>query len=215
MAHALATDLGDPDLCRAAVATAVDVFGGLDLLVNNAAPSRNRAYIGAVEPSDWPVHNQVVLEAAMTLANAARPYLAKSGGSIVNISSTTAGRIAPDNCSWAYHVSKAALEQATRWLAMQFGPSGIRVNAVAPGLVDREFTAGLAANPQARAVIEATVPLGRSGQVIDVANAVAFLASPAAAYITGQVLVVDGGLSMGEVFGMASRTWQRGATPAG
>ena len=167
--------------------------------------------LGKLTDIDWDMHQQIILNAAVILADAASGHLAASGhGVMVNISSVTSSSIAVDQCSWPYHVSKAGLDQLTRWLAVRLGGLGIRVNAVAPGLVDRDAGYKLTDNPQSNAVIKAIVPLGRAGSANDIAQAVVFLSSKQSAYITGQVLTVDGGLGIAEVFGASLRAFKAG-----
>ena len=198
----IATEVG----CRSAVAQAVDALGGLDILVNNAAPGRNREMLGKIAGADWPAHEQIVLQAAVNLTDAALSHLAQNGkGAVVSVSSAVATAVALDQCSWPYHVSKAGLEQLTRWLAGRLGAHSVRVNAVAPGLVDRDFGPKLTDNAVYRDIVEKIVPLGRAGNAADIAGAVTFLCSDNALYITGQVLAVDGGLGNTEVFGAALR----------
>jgi 3-oxoacyl-[acyl-carrier protein] reductase len=201
----ITVDLTDAEATAAAVAEAVALLGGLDLLVHCAAPRRDRALLGRLEGADWAVHEQVVLRAFATLSEAALPALAASGqGAIVAVSSVVAGAVAADQAGWPYHVAKAGLDQFVRWLAVRAAPA-VRVNAVAPGLVDRATGTKLSDDATARQVIAATVPLGRAGTGNEAADAVVFLASRRASYITGQVLVVDGGLGLHEVFGAGLR----------
>lgn len=196
------TDLTSKDAAQSLVAAAVERYNQLDTIVNNAAPGRDRTMIGNLAGADWDAHADLVLKPVMALADAALPYLAKSAnGAIVNISSVTATTVMPEHCSWAYHVSKAGLEQMTRYLAVALGPKGVRVNTVAPVLVDRDEGRKLSDDETAKSVIEATAPLGRAGSARDIGEAVAFLASGRASYITGQVLTVDGGIGAREVFG--------------
>lgn len=201
-------ELDSAEGCRAAVRKARDALGGLDILVNNAAPARNRAMVGRIADADWADHESVVLRAAAAMAEAAQGDLAASGrGAIVNVSSILSTSVGIDQSSLAYHVSKAGLDQFTRWLAVRFGGAGVRVNAVAPGLVDRDVGHKLTDNPVNKKIVEAVVPLRRAGTGRDVADTVAFLASEASAYITGQVLTVDGGLGVNEVFGASLRAF--------
>jgi 3-oxoacyl-[acyl-carrier protein] reductase len=203
----LGADLGSSGDCRAAARAAVEAMGGLDILVNNAAPGRDRGMIGRIADTDWDGHESVVLRAAAAMAEAALADLAASGrGAIVNISSILSTEVGMDQSSLAYHVSKAGLDQFTRWLAVKAGP-GVRVNAVAPGLVDRDAGQKLTDNPVNKKIVEAVVPLRRAAAAAEVCAAVVFLASDAASYITGQVLRVDGGLGLHEVFGASLRAY--------
>lgn len=202
---AVVADLATRAGCGHAVREAVSQFGRLDIIVNNAAPARNRSLIGEIEGSDWDAHATIVLQAAAWLIEAAHAHLGR-GASIVNVSSATASSIAEDQCTWPYHVSKAGLDQFTRYFACRLGGEGIRVNAVAPALVDRDVGRRLSDDPAMARVIRATVPLRRAGSASDIGNAVAFLCSDAASYITGQVLTVDGGLGAREVFGAGVRS---------
>jgi 3-oxoacyl-[acyl-carrier protein] reductase len=142
------------------------------------------------------------------MADAALPDLSASGhGAIVNMSSVVASAVALDQCSWPYHVSKAGLDQFTRWLAVRCGGAGVRVNAVAPGLIDRDVSPKLTDNLVNRRIVESVVPLRRAGSAREMAEVVVFLASDAASYVTGQVLIVDGGLGLSEVFGASLRAF--------
>lgn len=209
----ITADISHENGCVAAVNKCVAELGGLDILINCAAPGRDRSMLGKLIEVDWELHHQTVLGAAVNLTNAALAHLAASGnGSVVNISSVTGAVIAVDQCSWPYHVSKAGLDQLTRWLAIRLGERGVRVNAVSPGLVDRDEGPKLTNKPEHRAIINEVVPLRRAGTGEDIANAVTFLASRQSAYITGQVLIVDGGLGINEVFGASLRAYKANAT---
>lgn len=201
-------DLASAQGCRDAVQTASAALNGLDILVNCAAPARDRAMIGRITDADWTAHEKLVLHAAAALVEAALDDLSASGhGAVVNVSSVLSGAVAVDQGGLPYHVTKAGLDQLTRWLAVRCGAMGVRVNAVAPGLVDRDIGPKLTENPAHRKVVEAVVPLRRAASAREVADAVVFLASGASSYITGQVLVVDGGLSVNEVFGASLRAF--------
>ena len=202
-------DISTVEGCRSAVNDVITSFGALDMLINNAAPGRNKAQIGRLHGPDWPAHAEVVLQATAWLAEAALPHLRKASmPAIVNISSVTATAVAPEQCSWPYHVSKAGLEQMTRYLACQFGAEGIRVNAVAPGLVDRDGGMKISDNPENRKIIEAIVPLKRAASAAEIGTIVSFLCSEDASYLTGQVLIADGGMGVRENFGASLRARQ-------
>ena len=208
VAVCVTADISQESGCLTAVRECVAALGGLDILVNCAAPGRDRSMLGKLTDVDWEVHHQTVLSAPVNLTNAALDHLAASGnGSVVNISSLTGAVIAVDQCSWPYHVSKAGLDQLTRWLAVRLGSRGVRVNAISPGLIDRDVSPKLTDKPEHRAVVNSVVPLRRVGTGQDIANAVTFLVSKQSAYITGQVLIVDGGLGINEVFGASLRAY--------
>jgi len=210
-AIAVSADIASEDGCRQAVETTIGDLDGLDILVNCAAPGRNRSMLGKLSDAAWDIHQQIVLNATVFMADAASDSLAASGrGTIVNISSVTSFSISVDHCSWPYHVSKAGLDQLTRWLAVRLGGRDIRVNSIAPGLVDREAGPKLSDNPEHDAVIKEIVPLGRAGNNQDIAQAVVFLCSKQSSYITGQVLTVDGGLAINEVFAASLKAFKSG-----
>ncbi|OGA69367.1 MAG: pteridine reductase [Betaproteobacteria bacterium RIFCSPLOWO2_12_FULL_68_20] len=173
---------------RALVGAALERFGRLDLLVNNASsffPTR----IGAIEASHWEELIGSNLRAPLFLAQEAAPHLQSSGGSIVNVVDIHAER--PLKGYVVYSIAKAGLAALTRSLALELGPA-VRVNAVAPGAIawpeDGQFENG------ERSRIVATTPLARVGSPEEVAQAVHFLAC--ARFVTGQILAVDGGRSV-------------------
>ena len=195
----ICSDIGTKEACQQIINTAVDKLGGLDILVNNAAPSRNKSKAGNITDADWDIHQNIVLNAPAILADAASKHLKMSGqGAIVNISSVLGEQIG--SISWPYHVSKAGLNHLTRWLAVRFGSEGIRVNAVSPGLVDRDEGPKLSDNLAHKALVKEVIPLGRPAKTKEIAQVVAFLCSKKSSYITGQILVVDGGGNICEGF---------------
>lgn len=181
------------------------LFDGIDVLVNSAAPSRPRhekaGELFTLE--NWDYEMNVLVKAQASLARAALPYLASTKGSIVNFSSIAGRLVTQQSC--AYHAGKGAVEQLTRYLAFQFGPMGVRVNAVAPGLVDRDSALSVSDHPERAALIRQLIPLERAATSSDIANVVIFLSTKAGSYITGQSIVTDGGLSLGEQFGVAKK----------
>jgi ketoreductase RED2 len=185
-------NVADEDACRALVAAAVDRFGRLDILVNNAATTQviPHADLDAATDEVWREIFEVNVLGTWHMTRAAVPALRASGaGSVLNVSSIAGTR--PTGSSIPYAVSKAGLNHLTLLLAKVLGPQ-IRVNAVAPGLVDTPWTASW---DVIREYVRAQAPLRRSAVPADVADAVLGLLR--ADYITGQVLTVDGGLSLG------------------
>ncbi len=185
-------DVTDPDACVKAVAAALEAFGKIDILVNNAGITRDDL-IMRMPIDDWKKVLEVNLFGAFYMIKAAiRPMLKAHAGRIVNMSSVSgqAGQMGQSN----YSSSKAGLIGLTKATAREVASRGITCNAVAPGFIVTELTTVL---PEAlQEQIKTATPLGHFGDVQDIANAVAFLASDEAAFITGQVLAVDGGLVM-------------------
>jgi NAD(P)-dependent dehydrogenase (short-subunit alcohol dehydrogenase family) len=184
-----AANVGDPDAAETCIAATVERFGPLDILVNNAATN---PYFGPLMDIDLARAEktvQVNLQAALVWTQCAwRASMAEHGGSVVNVSSV-GGFSVERGIGW-YNVTKAALAHLTRQLAYELGPR-VRVNALAPGLVRTDFARALW-EPAGDAVAR-RLPLRRIGEPDDVATAALFLVSEAASWVTGHVLVVDGG----------------------
>ncbi len=190
-ALAVAADVGKPEEAERLVTACLDRFGRLDILVNNAGVTRDNLVL-RMKDEEWDQVLAVNLAGAFRCARAAlRPMLRqKQGGRIINISSVVGsmGNVGQAN----YVAAKAGLAGLTRALAREVASRGITVNAVAPGFIETEMTAALP--DSAKAAFLAQVPLGRFGSAAEVAATVAFLASEAAAYITGQIIHVNGGM---------------------
>ncbi len=179
---------------EAAVATATEKIladcGRVDVLVNNAGVTRDSLLM---RMSDWDTVLDTNLRGAFLMTRALhRPMLRQRSGRIINIASVVGLMGNAGQCNYA--ASKAGLIGFTRAAAREFASRGVTVNAIAPGFIETDMTAAL--NETLRAELLKRIPLGRFGQAEDVAAAALFLAGPSGAYITGQVLVVDGGMVM-------------------
>ncbi|HXQ60016.1 MAG TPA: SDR family oxidoreductase [Acidimicrobiales bacterium] len=184
-----AANAGDPEAAEACVAATVERFGSLDILVNNAATN---PYFGPLVEIDLARADKTVQVnqlAVLTWTQCAwRASMKESGGNVINVSSIGALSVEP-GIGW-YNVTKAAVAHLTRQLAGELGPT-VRVNALAPGLVKTDFARALWERAGDR--VAARLPLRRLGEPDDVAKAALFLASDAASWLTGHLLVVDGG----------------------
>lgn len=194
--RAVRADLRDPAHAEALVSACTEAFGRLDGLVLNAGVQA----LGPAEEEDLGAFADVLavnVTAQMALAAAgARAMIAGGGGGWVIAMSSILGRRAGTGAGVAaYTASKGAIEQLVRELGRQWAPHGIRVNALAPGFFPTAMNAPMVADPARRAAIIARTPMGRAGEPEDLAGVAVFLASPAARFVTGQTLAVDGGMS--------------------
>jgi 3-oxoacyl-[acyl-carrier protein] reductase len=191
-ALAIAADVGRAAEAERAVEKTLEVFGRLDVLVNNAGIARDNLVM-RMKDEEWDRVIEVNLRGPFFLIRAAaRPMLRQRSGRIINVSSVSGlqGNVGQAN----YAASKAGLIGLTKSVAREFAPRGVTVNAIAPGWIATDMTERLPEEVRRKAV--EAVPLGRVGTPADIAAAAVFLASDGAGYITGQTLVVDGGLSM-------------------
>lgn len=189
---AVSADVTDPGRIDAMVRTALDEYGRVDVLVNNAGIVRDQLAL-RMSAADWDAVVATNLTAAFNCARAVlRPMIRQRGGRIINVGSVVGRMGNPGQANYA--ASKAGLEGFSRALAREVASRGITVNVVAPGMIDTDMTAKL--SEPAQAAMRAQIPMGRLGTTEDVAGAIGFLASDEAAYVTGHVLAVNGGMYM-------------------
>jgi 3-oxoacyl-[acyl-carrier protein] reductase len=193
-------DVADAAAVQSMVTMVVARFGRVDVLVNNAGIARKKAFVD-LSDDDWSHTIDVNLGGTKNCARAVVPHMLHQGsGSIVNVSS-----LMGSPWGWADHVhysaSKAGMEGLTRALAVELGPRGITVNAVAPGFIEtaQSLSVEHSAGPEKMPLAIPLIPVRRIGRPEDIAGVIVFLASSAARYITGQVILVDGGLTLGDL----------------
>lgn len=191
-ALALQADVSDPSAVDAAIASAVAYLGSIDVLVNNAGVSQIKLFTDLTN-EDWETVRSTNLDGAFYVTRAvARQMVRQQSGRIVFIGSMW-GKVGA-SCEVHYSATKAALRGMTMALAKELGPSHITVNCVEPGVIDTEMNAALDA--ETRAALAEETPLCRIGHPEEVADAVLFLSSEKASFITGQILGVDGGFAI-------------------
>ncbi len=185
-------DVGEIDDCRRAVGSALEAFGRIDCLVNNAASFVVAGLGGTKE--QWTQSWSTNVLGAVNMTSAAFEPLKKAGqGAVVNVASLAAVKAKPD--AWTYHGTKGALLSITKCMALDLGTHGIRVNTVSPGWTWTDATASVVDRKTFEDYIVPKMMLPRVCEAVDVARAVLFLCSPDASYITGTDLKVDGGFS--------------------
>ena len=193
-ALAIEGDVADSDAVQAAVRAAVEAFGPLDVLFNNAGIAA-RERVTEQDEEGWDRILRVNLRGVYVCSKYAIPQMRRPGGAIVNTASVV-GLVGVRNRA-AYATSKGAIVTLTKNMALDYAAEGIRVNAVCPGFVRTGLTKKLFADPERERAITAMHPLGRLASPEEIARAVLFLASDDAAMITGQALAVDGGFTVG------------------
>ena len=190
-AFGIACDISSPEQCEKAAQAAIDKFGRIDGVVNCAGISKPHDSM-TLPPAEWARMIDVQLNGAFYFAQACVRRMRETGGAIVFITSTNAEAAFPRRA--AYCCAKAGVAMLTKVLAIEWAEKGIRVNAVGPAYVATEMTLrNIAAGNVSEAQITARIPLGRLAQPADVADAVSFLLSEKASFITGHSLYVDGG----------------------
>ena len=188
-AAAFGGDVAIPEEAAVLANAVAAQFGRIDVLVNNAGIIEP-GLLGAIDPASFDRQFAANARSVLLMMQACLPHFPASGGRIINISSSLAMK--PLESTAVYSASKAAVNTLTQGFAKELGKRQITVNAIAPGATETEMTAGI--DPDIKDRISNATPLGRWARPDDIAHAVVFLASDAAKFITGQILVVDGGL---------------------
>lgn len=190
----LTGDIAIEETARRSIALAMEKFGGLDILVNNAGRTMNRPLID-MTADDWDSVMSVNARGTFLHAReAVKAMIAGDGGVIVNVASIVAEVAMKDTA--VYAASKGAIAQLTKVIAVEYGDRGVRANAVAPGVIETDILEGIV--PDSRATLASygpAHPLGRVGQPQDIAEVIAFLASPASSFMTGSLVMADGGFT--------------------
>ncbi len=193
-------DIAKPETSRKMIAVAVERFGRIDVLVNNAGIFKPTAFLDSTEV-ELDAYLDIVLKGTFFASQEAVKHMQKRGkGAIVNVGSMWGNQAIGATPSAAYSAAKAGVHALTRNLAIEFGSSGIRVNAVAPAVVETPVYNTFMTDEEVAKVLptfNAFHPLGRNGQAEDVAAAILFLAGDESSWITGAVLPVDGGVAAG------------------
>jgi len=196
-----AGDISKPGTARKLIQTAINRFGGVDVLINNAGIFKPTPFLEHSE-DDYNAYMDIILGGTFYASQAAIPEMQKNGGgSIVNTGSMWATQAIAATPSSAYSAAKAGVHALTRNLAIEFAADNIRVNAVAPAVVETPVYNTFMSNEEVSEVLptfNSFHPLGRNGQPEDVASAILFLASEQASWITGTVMPVDGGVTAGK-----------------
>ena len=189
---ALVADVADLDAVRSAVERAGEALGGLDVVVNNAGAAPFRAPVADTRIEGFEKYVRVNFLSAVYVIQAAAPRLIESGrGCVLNVASV--GGLAASPGVGYYGAAKAALINLTKTLAVEWAERGVRVNALAPGWIETDMNDGLRQDPASRDRMTGGIAMRRFGTPEEVASAAVFLCSDGASYITGEVLVVDGG----------------------
>lgn len=196
-AHAIACHCGDPEQIEALVGKSVEHFGKVDVLVNNAATNPFFGPMLNIEWAAWDKTFDVNVKGYFAATRAVVNHFdsRQAKGSVINVASILGSQAA--SMQGVYGMTKAAVISMTKTLAMELGGRGIRVNAIAPGFVDTKFSSMLVANPDINKMIVDRTPLDRIGAPEDIAAAALYLASDESAFVTGSVMTIDGGLTIG------------------
>ncbi len=192
-ALAVAAHVGSEDAVAALVERTVEAYGGVDIALNNAGTNPHFGPVTTATASQWDKIIEVNVRGAFFLCQQVMPIMQeRGGGKIINMASVAG--IKPQPGMGVYSVSKAGLIMLTQVLAQELGQFNIQVNAIAPGVIKTRFSSVLWQTPALAESIQKHTPLGRLGEVDDVVGAALYLASPLSNYVTGTVLLIDGGM---------------------
>jgi NAD(P)-dependent dehydrogenase (short-subunit alcohol dehydrogenase family) len=196
-AISIACNIGRKEEVEGLVKATLDQMGRIDILVCNAAVNPFYGSLTKLDDDAWDKIMDCNVKSSWWFCKLVAPHMVERGsGNIILISSIGAFR--STSVLGAYGISKAADAQLARNLALELGPKGIRVNAIAPGLVKTDFAKALWSNPAILQNVEQRAPLRRIGQPVEIAGVAVFLASQAASFVTGQLIVADGGATLGD-----------------
>jgi NAD(P)-dependent dehydrogenase (short-subunit alcohol dehydrogenase family) len=194
-ALAVATHVGKEEAISALVERTVEVFGKVDILVNNAATNPHFGPILTATAALWDKIHEVNLRGAFFLCQQVAPLMKEQGGGVI-INMVSIAGIKPSPGLGIYSVSKAGLIILTKVLANELGPSNIRVNAIAPGVIKTQFSRALWESETIAQAVHDRTPLGRLGNPEDIVGAALYLASPLSDFVNGEVLIIDGGMNV-------------------
>lgn len=191
----IATHTGQPDQCAALIQGAVDAFGRVDILVNNAATNPHFGPMLSAEASHWQKTFEVNVMGYFFMAKFAAEAMQKTGGGkIINVASVVAFQ--PGFMMGVYSCSKAAVVMMTKALAQELAPDQIQVNAIAPGFIKTKFSQTLWTNEALHERIQSSTPAGRMGEPEELVGVAVMLASADSNFMTGETLMIDGGVSL-------------------